>query len=109
MKHQWFAACLAAVAAGMAVASTSVPAAMTGQPDAEKASTPITLQQAVDQAQKDTGGRVLAADTIRSRHGSKYRIKVLTSEGRVRVIEMNSLLGPTPEAKGAKHTNKEKQ
>lgn len=68
----------------------------------------MTLQQAVEQAQNDTNGRVLAADTIRSRHGRKYRIKVLTRQGRVRVIEINSASGSEPDAKRPKQKNKEK-
>lgn len=107
----WLAACLLAMATGVAAASTPAAKPAVAKPVAAKpaAVKPMSLQQAVEQAQKDTGGRVLAADTIRSRHGSKYRIKMLTSKGRVRVIEMSSTPpGPKPEAKGANLTNKEK-
>lgn len=67
------------------------------------------MQQAIRHAQKEIGGRVLAADTIRSRHGSTYRIKVLTNQGRVRVIEVDSTPRPAPHAKGGKHPSKEKR
>lgn len=108
-NHAWLAVCLLAMTAGAAAAPAPVPATSAKQATAEKQSRPATLQQAVEQAQRQTHGRVLAADTIRSRHGHKYRIKVLTGQGRVRIIEMNSAAVPKPDAKGEKHDNKEKR
>ncbi|HET8897850.1 MAG TPA: hypothetical protein VFN09_03620 [Rhodanobacteraceae bacterium] len=51
---------------------------------------PLTLEQAVHQVKQDTDGHVLSADTVRSGRSNKYRIKVLTSDGRVRVVEVDS-------------------
>lgn len=61
-------------------------------PEPEK----ITMDQAVKQVQKNTGGRVLSADRVRSRHGDRYRIKTLMKNGRIRVIQKDST--PDPQA-----------
>lgn len=50
----------------------------------------LTLDQAVQKVQEKTHGRVLSADRVRSGHASKYRIKTLMTDGRVRVIEVDS-------------------
>lgn len=50
----------------------------------------LTLDQAVQKVQNKTDGRVLSADRVRSGHASKYRIKTLMKNGRVRVIEVDS-------------------
>lgn len=50
----------------------------------------LTLDQAVRRVQQKTGGRVLSADKVRSGHASRYRIKTLLDNGRVRVIEVDS-------------------
>ena len=50
----------------------------------------LTLDQAVQKVQERTQGRVLSADRVRSGHASKYRIKTLMPDGRVRVIEVDS-------------------
>ena len=50
----------------------------------------LTLDQAVQKVQERTHGRVLSADRVRSGHASKYRIKTLMDDGRVRVIEVDS-------------------
>lgn len=101
--HRWFAVCLLVVAAG------AVAGSVQDQTAKVVPVMPITLEQAVTQVQEDIGGRVLAADTIRSRHGNKYRIKMLTANGRVRVIEVSSIPNPNPkpDAKGAKDNSKE--
>ncbi len=45
------------------------------------------LQDAINQVQRETGGRVLSADAVGTSGGRElYRIKVLTPDGRVRVI-----------------------
>jgi hypothetical protein len=46
----------------------------------------ISLQDAVDRVQRDTGGKILSAETVRQGQASVYRIKVLTREGRVQVV-----------------------
>ncbi|HET6632516.1 MAG TPA: hypothetical protein VFG73_07405 [Rhodanobacteraceae bacterium] len=91
---------LLGVMAALAVASSVQPPPDSGRP--------LTLQQAVDQVQADSGGRVLAADTVRSRRGGKYRIKILTADGRVRVVEVDSHRGRTPVLTNAKLNSKEK-
>lgn len=49
-----------------------------------------SLQEAIEEVQRETGGRVLAADTVRAGPREMYRIKVLTPDGRVRVITKSS-------------------
>lgn len=44
------------------------------------------LDRAVRQVEERTGGQVLAAEQRRIDDAEKYRIKVLTPQGRVRVI-----------------------
>jgi hypothetical protein len=51
---------------------------------------PLTLEQAVAKVQKQTGGKVLAADTQRRGHTIEYRIKVLTPKGHVRVVPVRT-------------------
>lgn len=50
----------------------------------------LSLDQAVQKVQAKTDGRILSADRVRSGHASKYRIKTLMNDGRVRVIEVDS-------------------
>ncbi len=49
-----------------------------------------SLQEAVEEVQRETGGRVLSADTVRAGPRELYRIKVLTPDGRVRVVTKSS-------------------
>lgn len=51
------------------------------------------LQDAIAQVQRETGGRVLSADAVPAGGGELYRIKVLTPDGRVRVITKTSRVG----------------
>ena len=46
----------------------------------------VTLDQAVQQVQSDTGGKVLSAEPRHIGRRSEYRIKVLTPTGHVRVM-----------------------
>ena len=46
----------------------------------------VTLEQAVERVQKDTQGRVLAAEEVDVGKRKVYRIKVLTREGSVRRV-----------------------
>lgn len=48
----------------------------------------ITLQQAIDKVERDTRGKVLSAEIKHFGKHTIYRIKVLTSDGQVRVIEV---------------------
>ncbi|MBS0431683.1 MAG: hypothetical protein JSS21_04670 [Proteobacteria bacterium] len=60
----------------------------------------LTLEGAVQQVQQQTDGRILAADSIPSGRNKLYRIKVLTPEGRVRVMQLHS---NDPPAKNKQH------
>jgi uncharacterized membrane protein YkoI len=50
----------------------------------------VTLQQAVEKVQRDTGGKVLSAEPIQVGKKKIYRIKVLTRDGQVRVIQVTA-------------------
>ena len=47
-----------------------------------------TLKEAIDQVERETRGKVLAADTIRTRGTVVSRIKVLMPDGRVRIFQI---------------------
>lgn len=49
-----------------------------------------SLNQAVQQVQRETGGRVLSAETINQGGRSVHRIKVLTPSGQVRVMTIDA-------------------
>ena len=51
---------------------------------------PASLEQAVRQVQHRTGGHILAADTIQHGQAKVYRVKVLTPQGQVRVMQLRS-------------------
>ena len=48
----------------------------------------ITAQEAVAQVQRETNGKVLAVQTLNMGKRRVYRIKVLTRDGQVRVIQV---------------------
>ena len=50
----------------------------------------VQLREAVDQVQRDTGGKILAAQTVGHGSNRTYRIKVLTPDGRVRVVQVQA-------------------
>lgn len=50
----------------------------------------MSLNQAVQQVQRETGGRVLSAETINQDGRSVHRIKVLTPSGQVRVMTIDA-------------------
>ncbi len=56
----------------------------------------VTLDQAVNQVQQDTGGKGLSAHPRRIGHRLEYRIKVLTPEGHVQVMAISSEPGKNP-------------
>ncbi len=55
----------------------------------------ITLEQAVDQVQRETGGTVLSAEPRHVGRRVEYRIKVLTPQGHVKVIAVQADTGTT--------------
>ena len=48
----------------------------------------LTLQEAVARVERQTQGKVLSAETKHHGRQTVYRIKVLTRDGQVRVIEV---------------------
>jgi uncharacterized membrane protein YkoI len=56
------------------------------------AARPVTaaksLQEAIGKVERETQGKVLSAETKHNGRSTVYRIKVLTREGQVRVIEV---------------------
>jgi uncharacterized membrane protein YkoI len=53
----------------------------------------VTLDEAVQQVQRETGGRVLAAETVNQNGRMVHRIKVLTASGQVRVVVIDAQAG----------------
>lgn len=63
-----------------------------------------TLDQAVLNVQRDTGGKVLSAESRNVGHGKEYRIKVLTPDGHVKVMAVPSESGrPSPSTQSTKN------
>ena len=48
----------------------------------------ISVQEAVAQAQRETSGKLLSVQTLNVGKRRVYRIKVLTRDGRVRVVQV---------------------
>lgn len=53
----------------------------------------LSLNQAADQVQRRTGGRVLSAQAVREQGREVYRIKVLTRQGEVRIVLVDAATG----------------
>jgi uncharacterized membrane protein YkoI len=49
-----------------------------------------SLHEAVQQVQRETGGRVLSADTVNQGGRTVHRIKVLTPSGQVRIVTIDA-------------------
>ena len=63
---------------GLAVLAASVAAK----------SAPLTLQEAIAKVERETGAKVLSAETKHATRQTVYRIKILTRQGQVKVIEV---------------------
>ena len=50
----------------------------------------ITVQEAVEQVQRETTAKVLSVQTLSVGKRKIYRIKILTSGGQVRVLEIKA-------------------
>ena len=50
----------------------------------------VSLNEAVQQVQRETGGRVLSADTVNQGGRTVHRIKVLTPSGQVRIVTIDA-------------------
>ncbi len=61
-----------------------------GAAAAQVAKPAVTLDQAVLQVQRDTGGKVLSAESRGIGRRVEYRIKVLTPDGHVKVMAISS-------------------
>ncbi|MCC7255488.1 MAG: hypothetical protein IT467_06095 [Dokdonella sp.] len=48
----------------------------------------IGVQEAIAQAQQQTHGKVLSAQTLRLGKRKIYRIKILTPDGQVRIVQI---------------------
>ncbi len=72
-----------ALLAGVVLVASA--AATHGQSDVQGAA---TLREAVALVERDTGGRILAAETVIAGQSRVYRIKVLTPDGTVRVVQV---------------------
>jgi uncharacterized membrane protein YkoI len=48
----------------------------------------MSMQEAIAKVERETHGKVLSAETKRTGNRAVYRIKVLTRDGRVQVIEV---------------------
>ena len=53
----------------------------------------ISLNEAIEQVQKSTGGRALSAQPVREQGRDLYRIKVLTRQGEVRIVYVDAATG----------------
>lgn len=70
--------CLAVACLGLAALLAAVPARAVA----------LTLQDAVAKVERETHAKVLSAETKHNGRQTVYRIKVLTRDGQVRVIEV---------------------
>ncbi len=73
-----------------AVDSFSVPGAWSL---AEAQRSRLNLSEAADLVQKQSGGRILAAQAVREQGQEIYRIKLLTAKGEVRVVFVDAATG----------------
>lgn len=63
----------------------------------------VSLDQAVLNVQRDTGGKVLSAESRKVGHRQEYRIKVLTPDGHVKVMAVSSESGKLPASRSTKN------
>jgi hypothetical protein len=63
-------------------------ALMLALPFAAAAQRAISVRDAVEHVQRETGGRILSAETVQIGRQRIYRVKVLTPDGRVRIVSV---------------------
>jgi len=63
---------------------------LTSSPTIYLAANAVSLEQAVKQTKKQTGGRILSAETTKRNGQRVHRIKVLLPDGTVRVKYVNA-------------------
>lgn len=88
------------IAAACALWLSAVVAAAQPAPPSSQPPRPTSLEQAVKQVQHTTHGHILAADSIPRGRNTVYRIKVLTPQGQVKVVQLHS---PPRSTKSGKH------
>ncbi len=69
---------------------------LAGAAVAQSAKPAVTLDQAVLKVQRDTGGKVLSAESRGVGRRAEYRIKVLTPDGHVKVMAISSEASKNP-------------
>lgn len=74
----------------------SLFAGVSGLSVAQSTESMVTLDQAVLQVQRETGGKILSAEQRGVGRRQEYRIKVLTVDGHVRVVVVSSESGKNP-------------
>ena len=77
--------------AGFVIAVTILQPALSQEKLAPGA--PYSLDEAVALVKRTTGGRILRADTLRRNDRTIHRIRIITPDGRVRTINVDSLTG----------------
>ena len=50
----------------------------------------LSVQEAVAQAQRETDGKVLSVQTLNVGKHKVYRIKILTRDGQVRIVQVSA-------------------
>ncbi|HWG66019.1 MAG TPA: hypothetical protein VN662_01190 [Rhodanobacteraceae bacterium] len=88
MRIRVFSMMLAGVLMACALGASAKPPRSAPPPPA--AAHPASLEQAVRQVQHETRGHILAADTVSRGPTNVYRIKVLTPQGKVQVMQLHS-------------------
>ena len=69
------------------LACLMLPPAASASGRGEPATQPSELRESVRRVEQETGGRVLRVEPVRRGGQDVYRMKVLTPEGRVRVMQ----------------------
>ncbi len=72
--------------AGGAAGATPAPAALLQLVQSDG----VTLEEAVREVRQRTGGRILAAETVREDGRTVHRIRVLVDEGRVKTFRIDA-------------------
>jgi Spy/CpxP family protein refolding chaperone len=98
MKSRVLSMLLAGVLTACAIGASAAPPRSAAAPPPP--AHPASLEQAVRQVQHQTRGHILAADTVSRGQTNVYRIKVLTPQGKVQVMQLHS----SPPARS--HSNK---
>jgi hypothetical protein len=88
MRIRVFSMMLAGVLMACALGASAKPPRSAPPPPA--VAHPASLEQAVRQVQHETRGHILAADTVSRGPTNVYRIKVLTPQGKVQVMQLHS-------------------